>query len=263
MRRPGRACSPVALGSTGSLGSLTHSIYPIATGWVQIDSKAITDQSGLGRRRAAPDRPCLVDTPQPGSSLRSCARSSPQRVAQHQGAQSVTDTLIGGPSSPLQTCPGSVQEQQRLPVNLVVIDEHRCCESRSARPDHRLGMLVSRESPLAQSCDACSKLRRATASANRRACRRRDCSPNPVHTTKMIPPTSPINSRSIPRIVRIPSQIFAIAPHLPPWPYWHPRRIRSALGAGRSAHAGLSSSVTSAFGSVPTTHRSSSRERER
>jgi hypothetical protein len=109
---------------------------------------------------------------------------------------------------------------------------------------------------------ACSKLRCATASAKRRACRRRDCSSHPVHTTKMIPPTSPIKSRSIPRIIRIPSQIFAIAPHLP-CGCVSTFTASGALDAGRSAHAGLSSSVTSAFGSVPTTHRSSSKERER
>ncbi len=110
---------------------------------------------------------------------------------------------------------------------------------------------------------ACSKLRRATASANRRACRRRDSSSHPVHAMKMIPLTSPINSRSIPRIVRIPSQISPIAPHLPPVAVLAPSPHRERAGRGPSAHAGLSSSVTSAFGSVPATHRSSSRERER
>lgn len=79
---------------------------------------------------------------------------------------------------------------------------------------------------------ACLKLRRATASANQRACRRRDHSTDHVNATKMIAPTSPINSRSNPRIIRIPSNISRIAPHLPLLPCRHLRRVASALGAG-------------------------------
>jgi hypothetical protein len=75
-------------------------------------------------------------------SLQSCAHSPPS-VSRNLKAHRASRTLSS-----------RWDPARRFNLPRAGIDEHRCCESKSARPQHRLGMLVSRESPLAQSCDA-------------------------------------------------------------------------------------------------------------